>query len=757
MDTMALEMGIACGKDLAHITAKRGQMFLFEKIYPESRQRYEAAGWEVDRVLQHHLRMRREKPLDQQYEDRVWSMLSKLGFTYLNADRNLHITYREANKTLTQQVDILAADAQVALVVECKTAEGPIPKRKDFKKDIEMLHSQQEGLTRAIRKRLPGRRVAFVFATLNCIVSRQDKSRMREYDIFHLDEDGLVYYEALAKQLGGWAKHQLLGAVLGGRTFSGKPLLLPAVQGILADRRYYMFSMDPEMLLSMSYIPHWLGPEGDAWPRYQRIRKQQHMQQAQEFIKSGGAFPNAVIISLDTQGQPLRFERVACAGSQNTTKLGVLYLPQRYRSAYLVDGQQRLYSYAARRDAGVTTVPVIAFVDLSPEEQARWFLNVHRSQKPISKGLQDALLENLDWDSPDPNQARWALRLRICRKLAVDPDSPLYGRIRLETESGEKTGIRIGALADGMKAGRFFGTYNKAKVTVHPGILETGSNDINEKRCVVFLQQCFFVMKQRAPGEWEDNDAKPPVLLTDQGLHAFLQLLGELLEYLGRKGTVDPRKDSPAALAEAVSDYLAGLADALESLTPFQRLAMQESTNRRKEHYLHTFERVVHQIDGGFAPEGLQPYWAEFYRRRTLEAIGLMRELRIFLQKNFCNRLFKAYGERWFSIALPLDLQKKLLEAAQQETRLWKNTVAPEALMNLQDLWTAALYEKNWEHALGHLCTLPGESNLPGGKKAKAAWLFQLAELNMRMYREGMEEAEFLFIKRLHTWFIQPD
>ena len=68
-------------------------------------------------------------------------------------------------------------------------------------------------------------------------------------------------------------------------------------------------------------------------------------------------------------------------GAGTISKIGILHIPKRYRSAYIIDGQHRLYGYSDSLYAETNTIPVVAFVDLERSEQIKLFMDINENQK----------------------------------------------------------------------------------------------------------------------------------------------------------------------------------------------------------------------------------------------------------------------------------------------------------------------------------------------------------------------------------------
>lgn len=152
-------------------------------------------------------------------------------------------------------------------------------------------------------------------------------------------------------------------------------------------------------------------------PTYQRIIKKQRLKEIRKFIDNKGFFPNSLIISIDTNGKKLRFDLATPQIENAISRIGILYLPQLYRSVYIIDGQHRLYGYADSAYAGKDTIPVVAFVNLDKDKQVELFMEINENQKAVSKNLQNTLNADLLWTSEDKNKQRKALRLNIAQRL----------------------------------------------------------------------------------------------------------------------------------------------------------------------------------------------------------------------------------------------------------------------------------------------------------------------------------------------------
>ena len=104
----------------------------------------------------------------------------------LRKDRYFEMSYDYQNPSITQQIDVFAADDETVIIVECKASETI--KDGVFKKPLEAFHGQMEGLRREAQKRFPKAKVKFIWATQNFIISPADQAKMREWDIVHFND-----------------------------------------------------------------------------------------------------------------------------------------------------------------------------------------------------------------------------------------------------------------------------------------------------------------------------------------------------------------------------------------------------------------------------------------------------------------------------------------------------------------------------------------------------------------------------------------
>ena len=79
-------------------------------------------GWKIAKENKTSFRMVREKSKPNLLEDRVWSMLYKMGFTHFSGKGGAHLAVDARNPDGPKnQIDVVGLDSEVALAIECKT------------------------------------------------------------------------------------------------------------------------------------------------------------------------------------------------------------------------------------------------------------------------------------------------------------------------------------------------------------------------------------------------------------------------------------------------------------------------------------------------------------------------------------------------------------------------------------------------------------------------------------------------------------
>src|SRR5581483_10756930 len=138
-----------------------------------------AKGWTSAKKNKTTTRLSRAKTHDKTLEDRVWTLMYKMGFTFLSDQGGAYLPLDEEAETPENQIDVVAIDNDVAFAIECKSSAKP-RKFADFSGDLAKHVALRERFTRAVRAEYPAttkRPALFAFWTAGIVVTENDTAR----------------------------------------------------------------------------------------------------------------------------------------------------------------------------------------------------------------------------------------------------------------------------------------------------------------------------------------------------------------------------------------------------------------------------------------------------------------------------------------------------------------------------------------------------------------------------------------------------
>lgn len=751
---------IVSDKELVSAKNKRKNMYIEDKQRKVALHELEEEGWEYvkDYADSKFVKVRKEKPYDEQFEDKVWLLFYQMGFRYLNKDRNFKMTYDFQNPNFTQQIDVFAADDETILIVECKSAESL--RDGAFKKEIEALHGQMDGLRKSALKRFPKRKVKFIWATHNYIMSPKDIQRMQEWDIIFFSDSIIQYYCELARHLGTCARYQLLGNLLANIEIKNMQNKIPAIKGTMGGYDYYEFSIEPEKLLKIGYVLHRSEANKNMMPTYQRIIKKKRLKEVQDFINEGGYFPNSLIISIDTKGKGLQFDQSSIKVEDSLSKLGILHLPKRYHSAYIIDGQHRLYAYSDTDYARTNTIPVVAFVDLDRSKQLKLFMDINENQKAVSKTLRVTLNSDMLWDAPDFNDRREALRSKIAQMCGEEPTSPLLGRVVIgEDEKNPTKCITIEAIQQALKRCHFFTTYGKNNVIISDGIFDLGDNQSTLNIFYSFLEGCLKLVKANCENEWMLGERG--ILTINRGIQAIIRIIDDIVIHLVNQGKISPKTQDLEILIDEVEYYIEPLADYLNKMDDIQRKELKGFLGGGADNkFWRSFQKVIAEARDDFRPEGLSEYIENETKQYNTESREYLTVIEEHVKTIIANALEAYYGENWVIKGLPKNIYKAAKKMADDKNyELLSNDEEAEIdtwdCITLADCREIVTYSHNWSEIFENIVTRPEDVNL-SNKEQKTEWMSTMNKEKNKISKVtySVPKITFELISSIYDWLV---
>lgn len=723
-----------------------------EKALQMKREAEEQDGWTLAKKNKRSLRMQREKPVDRQLEDDVWSLFYRMGFREMNADRNLMVTSKDGSSR--RQLDVFAKDDETVFIVECTHSRDGGP--KSIKSLLDKIEAIREDVIAAVKAKY-GRdsklKVKLAIATRNVDVRTADRERAAQSKVPIITEADLEYFQRLTGILKAAARYQFLGRYLRDEKVEGLRTTLPATRGRVGATTFYSFLISPHDLLRIAYISH-MGRSNDDLETYQRMVKPTRLKAIGAFIDEGGTFPTNIVVNLKRDG--LRFDAKERFGD---TATGMLELPGQYGSAWVIDGQHRLYGYAyAGRDAEEdrSVVSVLAYENLPASAEIKMFVDINTKQVKVQSNLVKELISNLDIDDDEPRKRLEAICARAVLNMGSDRGSPLKDRILLTGD--EKTNQRcltLTSLVDGIKGNNLVGRVQKLQggssvLQAGPlGHLSAKSID-SMRKLQRGLQLYFGLFADGARDHWDLGDAKGGYLATNLGLRALLVLLRKIVSFVERDGTrvvsmpEDELVDLVQPYAQPVIDFFAG-ASASEVAHFRARGSSLASVDQNALQMMAIVASAKPEFD---LPE-IKAYLDSQDAAGTEQARDMILEIHKILYEDVISTLKAHYGEvrdAWWITGVPkqvrIDCDVRYNTESDTTRDRWQS-------LNLIDYSQIVVYEGNWD-------LFKDRYNFYGkGAKAKLArWIGKISRIrNITAHVEKgpLSRDEVKYVRDVHA------
>jgi len=592
-----------------------------------------AQGWTKDRALAKKIRIKREKILDERLENKFWMLLYKLGYSELNQGRSFKILLeRKGADPLQKQVDVFAKDEETVIVAECKAC-GKVGGRS-LQKDIEEF-ANIKGLIAKSVERHYGRefrpKIIWFFVTENVIWSKPDKQRAAGENIRIVTERELRYYSQIADHLGKAARYQFLAEFLKDQEIPElKGKTVPAIRGKLGGKRFYSFVTRPRDLLKISFVNHRSLNDPEGAPTYQRLVSKTRMRDIGKFIKAGGFFPTNLLINFVRN---VRFEQTSKDDAADVA-FGNLFLPDKYRSAWVIDGQHRLYGFSPIDDKFLDeNVIVVAFEKLGKSEEAQLFVTINHEQRSVPKHLLDDLEGELKWGSTVPTERIGAIASRLINLLNTDAGYPFYNRVPQQgIPSTSKTCLTIPALKDALQRSGLLGRVILSNSTYALGPMcgATDAESLERARCA--LTTFFEHVRDANLVQWEKGRAG--MLCTNVAVQAYIMLLASLIKYYEANTASDPKEIEPEEIIGDLEEYLQPVLTYLGKATDEEMktaFTVPFGSGGPPEYYYRLCNIIKNQF-ADFEPEGFEAWSAGRSEENVAAADRQVKEIQALTQ-----------------------------------------------------------------------------------------------------------------------------
>ena len=723
---------------------------VLEKTVPmDEEDRYLTLGWEVVRHNKRTVRIRKSKPADQQLEDEIWTLLALMGFQDISSGRHFKMPIGGSDANMPpKQIDVLAIDGETALVVECKSSDTM--RRRSLQKDLNETRGLQDGVRTTIHDNFHGRpRVCFVYATRNIRWSKQDQERAKAHHISILRDRQISYYRTLLNIIGPAARHQLQADLLEGSPIQGLRATVPALRGRFGSKTFYQFAIEPDRLLKLAYISHRAKIDRESLGTYQRLLRKKRLKDISGHInETGRVFPTNVVVNF-RQSRGLRFDPSG-PSEDDPTVLGTLHLPNTYKSAWVIDGQHRLYGFSLSDWADRGRVPVLAFENLEPSEEVRMFVEINNKQVKVPRSLLTELEPELQVSDDRPEQRLSSLHSQVAIDLSESDSSPLWDRVASEWDTDSiNRPVTLPQLATAISGSQLVGSVRGG--VLHPGFLFQRDWETTQSRTTSVLEKFLTVFAEGTPDHWLRERSSGGFLCTNLGIAALLRMFHAVLVYIKEnRANIEYDRLSPDAIVGLTADLVNIVVDW------FNNAGDSDLTIFRGRYgsgapiaYGFALMEVINRTNAGFSPPGLSEYIEEHSNESLSHARELITEIEDDIRNMTIAILKNKYPEApqsWWREGVPQSVRGNAAQRAETS----EEGGEPHQFLDLIDYKRIAEQSKNWGDFEGRFTV----DRSARSKSARLSWMDRLNTIRNRVSHSGRRHVtseEIVFLE--DVWF----
>lgn len=721
--------------DLRAEYRRRREAYEYLKSHPADIEAKAGEGWQLFRTTKSNAWLRKEKTIDKRLEDRVWCLFYKMGYPVIGG-KNFKLHYERHNGTKnSKQVDVFAKDDETVVIVECKSKETM--GRRPLANAIHELANLKKSFANSI-KSIFGEayrpKILWMIVTENIIWNENDLERAEAENIRVITENELSYFETFISHMGSAGRYQFLAEFLKGQDIPGlSDIKVPAVQGSFEKGvNYYSFVISARRLMKIAFVNHQALNHPDGRPAYQRMINKNRIKSIEEFIKGGGFFPTNILINCTEE---CRFELLPKTHNKDkNSKFGMLSLPSKYKSAWVIDGQHRLYGFSNLDDKFLdTNLFVLAFERLDTKKEADLFITINHEQKSVPKSLLVTLQADLKIGSSDPREAISALASGLLRSLNADHSSPLFSRF---AKPGiPPTGIQNLTVAEAVKGlirSNLLGKAisKKSRVT---GWFSAATDEETIKRSRKILNGYFRVLMDANHERWLAG--RSAYICVNPGIRAHFQLVSEILEHLSAKHVIDPQTAKPDQIVAKLTEFVEPIAEFMKTATEKQveqRFARKFGEGGVLEYFYNLIDLLVKKHPT-FGSDDYKKHRANEIDVRVGQAGRDVEDIQNAVAQICIATLKSVYGtdelasgeKAYWEIGIEnADIKQKAYQKQQADPR--EKRALREAYIDFIDYVKIIKQPNNWPHLeLIMSIPLPGEK----GKKYYLEWMEKINDL----------------------------
>lgn len=746
---------IVSGGDLNKNFRTRNKKYIYKKASSQDIQTDIGNGWERTGPKNRKIvRLRKHKDAGLDFQDGVWCIFYKMGFSEMNRSREFAIP--RYGLDIGKNIDIFAKDDNCVCLVECKAAEKPHTKRS-LGADIDQYAALHKELEQSIRSHYKNKgdetkyRFRWLLVLKNIDLNENDYTRAEKANIMVVDDSLIQYYAELSKHFGHASRYQFFADLYPGMVIPEMIEAVPAIKGKMGGVVFYSFVIEPEKLLKIAYISHRGKSNEESIKTYQRMANKKRLSKIAEYIsEKKGMFPTSIVLNIETDNRGLKFDQAAEMAGKNAV-LGTLHLPNRLKTAWLIDGQHRLFAYSGLPEAKTATLPVIAFEDLDASVQQQLFIDINSEQVRVSKNLLFDLYDDLHWNSDRPQDKILALISKLVKTLNESNKSPLRDRvIKVGGRRTKNRNLTLTALTEEIKRSRLFGHVYSAKAKeITPGPLYKTDLDSSLQHATEVLNGYYslFLENENLKTQWDSGSEEGGYICTNLGMIATIRILRVILDHLEQRDQIEVRNRNVSRLLLDIKKYLSPVIEYLGMATPqvikefrqrYAQAGVQAST--------YTLLKIVNDKYPEFDPPGLKEYLVKTDTTNNQAAHEPLDKIEI-IHKHVVAELKKKYGDgyaNWWHKGIKENIRTGAVALANRDGHY---DSCFENYLYLIDL--KEVIEGNWD-IFGEIYTIDAKAN--DSRAKRLGWYNKLNEIRNIVAHPpsgGISDEQLAFVIRI--------
>jgi len=412
--------------------------------------------------------------------------------------------------------------------------------------------------------------------------------------------------------------------------------------------------------VKIAYVSHRSKGKASDVHTYQRMLNRNRLNRIREYIDNDGIFPTNIVVNLD--GRRIQFERAKQQTGNEEGLLGWLDIRPTYKSAWIIDGQHRLYSYSGHARAASSRLAVLAFEGLAPSKQAALFIDINAKQKSVKQSLLQELYAELHWDADAPQTRVRAIASKAIQSLDASPESPLAARIQTsDVGRDEIRCISFTSIFGAVERSNLFIAKERKGEVIEYGPLWGGTNVATLRRTTGVLTAWFASIRDVAADWWEKGAGEGGGLAMNDGVVTCINVLKNVVQHIESSQRRRLLQETEDDIVSLIMPFGAALGEYFNRMNDTERKAFRDLRgNQGLAKRLRRAQDALRQQFPDFEAEGLDQFLEEERAQTNVRAKAALDRIERTLQCVLVEELRREYDEQWWTLGVPKKVRKKV-------------------------------------------------------------------------------------------------